>query len=81
MKRDFGAKVKKKKNTTQPQPPNLRKLSRTRAPAHSASRGFYFFFPPLNKMSKMYLMRSSPLTNEAVICQKGKSAVNLKLIP
>lgn len=55
MKRDFGAKVKKKKNTTQPQPPNLRKLSRTRAPAHSASRGFYFFFSPSEQNVKNVL--------------------------
>lgn len=78
MKRDFGAKAKKK--ITQAQLPNLRSQSRAHAPARSATRGFYFISPPsLNKMSKMYLMRSSPVTNEAVICQKGKS-VNLELI-
>jgi len=73
MKRDFDAKEIKKMKT-QPQPPNLRRLSRTRTPACLVSRGFY---SPPPQMSKMDLMRSSPLTNEAVICQKGKSAVNL----
>lgn len=66
-----------KNNKTKLQPPNLRRLGCARAPARSASRGFYFLFLPLNKMSKMYLMRSSPLTNEAVICQKRKMCYKL----
>lgn len=51
---------------------------KTQPHSHSSTLGnTRGFSPPLNKMSKMYLMRSSPCTNEAVICQKGKCAVNL----
>lgn len=58
----------RKKKITQPQLPKPHSRSGTLG----YTRIFNFFSPPLNKMSKMYLMRSSPVTNEAVICQKGK---------
>lgn len=78
MKRDFGAKAKKK--ITQAQLPKPAKPEpRSRSGTLGYTRILFYSPPSLNKMSKMYLMRSSPVTNEAVICQKGKS-VNLELI-
>lgn len=68
--RGFGCQGKKLKPAPKPAEAQPRSRSSTLGNA-------WIFFPHLNKMSKMYLMRSSPLTNEAVICQKGKSAVNL----
>lgn len=71
MKRNFGAKAKKKKNLN-PSPQTCEGSA-----ALALQRAWHHEDPPPPQMSKMYLMRSSSLTNEGVICQKGKSAVNL----